>query len=452
MIPAFEHRMLLGWINDVSTQPRAGGRWPIIDVDDQLLRDYAELFAVARDWGYNGITIWGLYVDHAWPVNLADCIVPARRKIIDRILAAARDCGITVYSGLGVYTWGFEQIIRAHPEVARNEGRRCWGRFVADNGVAMCYHQPAAREWMQRIIDFTVREMGVEGLGLQSADQGRCYCAQCRELGDMEYHALVIAETAAYTRQRLPQVKLSFSGWGVNLNRDEDLPHLQAMGRDLDFMTDVSDSAARRGGDYRRRLAEQLPCALGSLGQTVVVPPQRWVRDRWFLPHAELTGRRIAELAADGGRAFEFFAGPLANPQFDLMTRFVGRLLSKPREPVEPALAGAVDAVLQPGTATVRDGLVRWLLDVERAYFGRIEAVHGQFDFEPLMGVDAGPPIYLDRLGAVLGDFERDLHALRQQFQTLTGDCAQHNKAGLIDRCMANMQADIRWRMANPKA
>jgi len=101
-MPAFRHRMLLDWINDVSSQLRAGKRWPIIDVDEQVVRDYAELFAVARDWGYNGITIWGLYVDHAWPVDLTSCITPQRRKLIDAILAEADRCGIPVYSGLVV--------------------------------------------------------------------------------------------------------------------------------------------------------------------------------------------------------------------------------------------------------------------------------------------------------------------------------------------------------------
>ncbi|MCC7145733.1 MAG: hypothetical protein IT443_04750 [Phycisphaeraceae bacterium] len=450
-MPAFRHRMLLDWINDVSTPLRAGKRWPIIDVDEQTLRDYQELFSVARDWGYNGITIWGLYVDHAWPVDLKSCLTPARKKIIDGILDAARRCGITVYSGMGVYTWGFEEIIRAHPQTSRNEGRWCYGRFVESNGVAMCYHQPAAREWMRKIIDFAVQEMGVQGFGFQSADQGRCYCSQCRQLGDMEYHALVNAETAQYTRERWPGVKLSVSGWGINFDKDEDWPHLKKMAGQLDFITDVMDQSFDRGREYRRKLIQTLPCDFGSLGRTVVVPPQRWERDRWFLPHARLLGQNISQLAADGGKAFEFFAGPLANPQFDLMTRYVGRMLTHPEESIEKALGLAVDDVLGPHTPAVRDSLVQWLLEIERVYFSRVTEVKGEFDYEPLMGVDAGPPIYLDRLRTALADFGQDMRKLQEQYQPLRKQCRQEAKAALIDRCLTNVQKDIRWRLENPK-
>lgn len=443
--------MLLDWINDVSSSPRKGKRWPIIDADEQTLRDYTDLFRVARDWGYNGITIWGLYVDHAWPVDLESCITPQRRRIIDAILEEGRRQGIAVYSGLGVYTWGFEEIIRAHPEVARNEGRWCWGRFVESNGVAMCYHQPAAREWMRRIIDFAVKKIGVAGLGFQSADQGRCYCSQCKQLGHMQYHALVNAEAAAYVRRHHPHVKLSVSGWGMNFNEEADFPYLKEMAQHLDFITDVSDQAADKGGDFRRKLVQYLPCAFGSLGGAVVVPPQRWERDRWFLPHAQLTGSNIRHLALDGGRAFEFFAGPMNNPQYDIMTRCVGRLLTHPDDAVERALGLAVEDVLVPETSAVRDSLVQWLLDVERAYFSHIAPVRGQLDFEPLVGDHAGPPVYLDRLGDKLAAFAVEMTRLQQQFQLLSRQCRQKEKASLIDRCLTNIQKDVAWRVANSK-
>jgi hypothetical protein len=496
-MPPIAHRMLLGWINDVSSQPRAGKRWPIIDVDEQLVRDYAEFFATAAEWGYTGITIWGLYVDHSWPVDLPTCITPQRRRMIDAILGEARRRGIAVYSGLGVYGWGFEGVIRAHPETARDEGRWAWGGLRSDNGKVMCYHSPAARDWMRRVIDFAAGEMGVDGFGFQSADLGRCYCSQCRQLGDMEYHARVNDEAAQYVRSRWPGKKVSVSGWGMSFDKDEDLPHLQQMGRGLDFMTDVQDQALRRGREYRRGLARALPCAFGSLGGAVVVPPQRWARDRWFLPHARLTGQSIRQLAEDGGAAFEFFVGPLANPQYDLMTRFVGRMLTRPEESVEQALGSAVEAVLAPGTLAARDAVVQWLLDAETAYFSRAGDVSGELDFEPLECVEAGAPVYLDRLKAPptggapansasadspsagapsagapsapgspsaasplpepspanvpLADYARDVTRLAKRFQPLAAECRSREKAALIARCLDNVLKDIRWRQDNPR-
>ena len=168
----FHHKVLLGWINDVSSQPRIGKRWPIIDVDEQLVRDYCELFPMLRDWGYTGITIWGLYVNHAWPVELWSCVTPERKRLIDRIIARAHDCGLRVYSGLGVYNWGFEEIIRAHPKTAKNEGRIAWGAHCADNGVAMCYHSDAAREWMRKVVDFVFASANIDGVGMQLLIRG----------------------------------------------------------------------------------------------------------------------------------------------------------------------------------------------------------------------------------------------------------------------------------------
>lgn len=268
----------------------------------------------------------------------------------------------------------------------------------------------------------------------------------------MEYHALVNAEAAQYTRERWRHVKLSVSGWGMNFEKEDDWPYLRKMGEHLNFMTDVLDQARDRGSKYRRRLIASLPCAFGSLGGAVVVPPQRWARDRWFLPHARLTGENIRGLAADGGGAFEFFAGPLVNPQYDLMTRCVGRLLTHPEESVETALGLAVDDVLVPRTAGVRDGIVRWLLDVEASYFGRVTAVRGELDFEPLAGVDAGPPTYLDRLGASLAEFGADMLRLQQTFQPLMRECGQLARAAVIDCCLTNVQGDVRWRLEHPEA
>ena len=447
----FRHRMLLGWINDVSSRPRAGKRWPIIDVDEQLVRDYAELFAVAGDWGFNGITIWGLYVNHSWPVDLHSCMTPQRRGIVDAILEEGRRHGMAVYSGLGVYSWGFEEIIRAHPDVARDEGRMAWGAFCPDNGKVMCYHSPAAREWMHRVIDFAAQEMDIDGFGMQSADLGRCFCSRCRQLGDMEYHARVNEETALYVHSRWPDKKVSVSGWGMSFDKDEDIRHLQRMGRHLAYMTDVRDQALQRGGEYRRRLIGALPCAFGSLGGTVVVPPQRWQRDRWFLPHARLTGQNIRQLNLDGGRAFEFFVGPPANPQHDLMTRFVGRMLTHPTETVEQALGSAVEDVLAPQAAASRDRLVQWLLAVEQAYFGRVEKIQGELDFEPLQCVEAGEPVYLDRLGASLKDYQRDIEKLQGELQTLIGQCRKQGNVALIGRCLNNVLEDVRRMRKCPK-
>ena len=214
----------------------------------------------------------------------------------------------------------------------------------------------------------------------------------------------------------------------------------------LDFLTDVTDRSARKGRDYRRSLTSGLSCALGSLGGAIIVPPQRWARDRWFLPHAEMTAKSIRSLHEDGGKAFEFFMGPTANPQFDLMTRFVGALLKEPRLSCEQALSGVVERLYAPANAGAVADTVRWLIEVERAYMTRVGDISsGEFDFEPLKGENAGEPIYLGRLATeALASYGTDLERLSGELPALAAQCGRPDKMRLIGRCLENVLRDVR--------
>ncbi|GCE20120.1 hypothetical protein [Dictyobacter kobayashii] len=150
----FRHRVLLGWINDISTIARKGKRWPIIDLDEQTLRDYRELFPILKQWGFDTVAIWGLFISHSWEPDIEHSISEERKRAIHKLLEMAHAQGIRVLGGLGLYSWGFEEIIRVHPEVARDEGRFCWGSFVANNGVAMCYNTEHSKVWQRKVIDF----------------------------------------------------------------------------------------------------------------------------------------------------------------------------------------------------------------------------------------------------------------------------------------------------------
>src|ERR1035441_568621 len=151
---------------------------------------------------------------------------------------------ICVLYGLGVYGWGFEEIIKHDPSTARNEGRMAWGTFQPDNGVAMCYHSESARQWMRDIVDLCVKEVGTQGFGFQSGDLGRCYCTQCRRLSHTEYHSRVIDETAEYIKLRHPKQILGLSACGVDLGAGAGA--LQPLTRHLDFLTDVTDQSAHQ--------------------------------------------------------------------------------------------------------------------------------------------------------------------------------------------------------------
>jgi hypothetical protein len=435
--------MLLGWLNDNCPVALQGKPWPDISIDDTTVATYKTYFREAKDAGFNAFTLWGLYCSHAWPVPLNSPEIQARRKFVDAILNEAHQQGIKALFGIGVYSWGFDEIIKHDPTCARNEGRMVYGSIVPDNGVAMCYHEPSAREWMRKIIDFCVKDLGAKGFGFQPADLGRCYCHDCRLLSDIEYYTRVTNETAAYARSIDKDLILGLSGWGVEIGGP--IVNTVKLAKDLDFVTDVSDQSAARGRAFRKDLASKLPCALGSLGGPVIVPPQRWNRNRWFFPHAALTGTNIRELGEDGGTAFEFFVGPLNNPQGEVMLHFVGEQLQHPDGSVEHSLGRVVDKLLNPSSLAARKAIVDWLLAVEAAFVkGAGKLPGGEFDFEPLKTEFAGPPIYLDRLQReALRTYRNDLAQLKEQLPELARGCRKPDLLSRIDDCLVNVLKDI---------
>src|SRR5574340_510192 len=172
----FTHRALYGWISEFVNRPLPGV-WPQIPLDDETLTDLDAYFDLCREVGYNEVGFWGLFVDRRWPTDIVSCVAGDRRARVERVLASAHARGLRVISGLGLYSWGFEEIIEANPQLNRGNPR------------AMCPSLPRSHAWMDRVTDFVMGEFEIDGLNMQSADQGRCLCEECASLSDVAYHA-----------------------------------------------------------------------------------------------------------------------------------------------------------------------------------------------------------------------------------------------------------------------
>ena len=267
----FRHRSYLGWITDLATRPHPTTQWPAIDVDEALLTDYALTFATMRRLGMNEIVIWGLFVARHWPIDVETAVDDERAQKVRTLLDLAHTHDIRVVSGLGVYSWGFERIIAEHPSLSRG------------NPQAMCASNPEAWEWQRRVVDYVLR-WPLDGVSMQSADQGRCPCSDCAALGDVAYHAALNARVAEYVRSLRPEALIGVNSWGMTFDDPADLPHLVELGRYVDYIIDAHDTARRAGAEYRRQLIAAVPCSWGTIGGWSVEPPQHWDRERWFLP------------------------------------------------------------------------------------------------------------------------------------------------------------------------
>ena len=430
---AFQHRAYLGWITDLASRPDTAAAWPSMRLDPPLLDDYRRTFRLLERLGFNAIVIWGFYVSRAWPLDISSAVPPARGALVERLIGAAHERGIRVYTGLGVYSWGFEEIIRAHPALSRTNPR------------AMCASQPESWEWMRRVIDFAFTRFPVDGASLQSADQGRCTCPQCRTWSDTAYHAQLDIRAADYIRARWPGKTVAVSGWGMRFDDPAALPDLRELGRHIDYLIDVRDSAAARDPALRRRLTQELPCAFGTLGGPQVEPPQHWARDRWFLPTVRRQGEHLAQLAADGGRACEYFFHILTNPGDEVSVHVEGKTLADPATSWQRHLASTLEELYGVTKPATRDALAALFLDAEDAYLQYLPSLRsGTISLEPLIGDRPGPAVYIRRLTAAQRAAYADrVDAVTAGFRKLAPDVPGRRRIGLILRCLANVQRDL---------
>jgi hypothetical protein len=430
----FRHRGYLGWITDLATAPDPHAAWPSIRLDEQLLRDYAESFRLMKAVGYNEMSVWGLYTSWYWPTDIKSCVTPERGAMVERLLELARENGIRVYSGLGVYASGFDAIIEANPQLHRGGSRH-----------TMCGSLAESWTWMRRVVDFMFERFPIDGVSMQSADQGRCDCDECRVHSDAEYHAMLNIRVADYIRRRWPGKTVAVNSWGMNFSDRSTRPALENLSRHIDYLIDVHNTSQRSGRDHRKELIGSLECAFGTIGGPQVEPPQHWRRDRWFLPIIRRVGEHLEALYADGGRACEYFFHILANPADEVSFRVAAHALADPATPWEKHLHVAVDETFAPKSIAARDALCELLLEAEDAYFaGNLEGYCGTISMEPLVSDRPGPPVYLRRLKPdQLAAYQARLQSVRTSGAKLTTQVDHTGKLETALRCMDNVIVEV---------
>ncbi len=403
-------------------------------LDDQLLQDYRETFALMRRVGFNEIVVWGLYTANNWPLDLKSAVSSERGRRVEQLIASAHEHGIKVLSGLGTYSWGFAEIIKANPKL--NGG----------NANAMCASEPESHAWMERVLAFVFTRFPIDGVSMQSADQGRCKCPRCSKLGDADYHAQLLARTADLIHAKWPGKIVGMSNWGVSFGNPKDQVTFAKLSRSFDYMIDQNDSARWGGRPYRREFINALGCALGTSGGPVVEPPQHWARDRWFLPTCRAVHRHLQALQADGGRACEFFYHILANPSSELTWHVAGRTLANPQVSLETHLDAVLEELYQPRDAATREALGQFFLEVEDAYLRYLSKDEcGTISLEPLVGNRPGPPVYLrDRLKPEQRVvYAAKVERLTASFAKLQSNLQAKARSARVAACLAAVRKDL---------
>jgi hypothetical protein len=409
----FTFRVTDGWLRDLASEPTPRDAWPCIRWDDRLLADQLRFLDVQAELGVEYNLAWGLFVARSWPVPFENVIDAERERRLRTFVDAAHARDLKVLSGAGVYSWGFDEVIAKVPGVS------------AGHAQAMCRFSPEAWDWQRRVLDFLMDpRWGLDGISMQSADQGRCDCPRCSQFSPAEHHAELLVRCAEHVRGGRPDWVIGQASWGLRLDSPTDFEHLRRVSQVVDYMVEVRERSADCG--RRPEIVKGLACAFGSVGGVFVEPPQHWHRLRWFLPCGLGSARALARLWADGGRACEYFYRPFANPVEEVSWRVGARLLSSPLTPPEAALRQAVESVYRTSGAA-GEALADWFARGEEAYFSRADFAVGQgsLSLEPLIWEQdpaaPGPPVYLTtRMTApTQADYARELERLRAELERM---------------------------------
>jgi len=429
----FEHRSLVGWISEFSSRP-LHEPWPVIKLDDEMMSDFHEIFDLCKQVGFDKMVIWGLFVSRRWPVPLHRAIDVQRRKQVQELLDAAHERGIQILSGLGVYSWGFEEIIERFPEVSK------------DNPRAMCASEPEAEKWMQQVVDFVLSDLDLDGVQMQSADQGRCKCRECQKWGDVEYHAMLNDNTAQYIRSKWQDKVIAVNNWGLSFANPDDIPHLQRMTRAVDALIDYNNSA----GAYRKQLIDSLDCAYGTLAGISVGPPQRWERTKWFLPTTTTNVPYLRGLYDDGGRAVEQFTVALSNPGGEVTLRFSGKMLSDVSRSPDAVLREAIEECFEPEDSATTDGLMEVFQRAENGFFQKAGQDYGSvglfyIDGGLFPGEEGDRERYLLRMSAdSLKSYEREIRVALSELERIKGGVGKLSKLERVRQSLNTVLSDIK--------
>jgi len=431
----FIHRGYNGWITDLSTVARPDAVWPATAIDEGLIADFQATYAFLQRIGINEMTVWGFFTARNWQPDIARTIDAPIADQVRTLLKAAPAHDIKVLSGLGLYSWGFDEIIGQNPRLSRG------------NAHAMCASCDESWDWQRRVIDF-IMGFPLDGVSMQSADLGRCTCDTCQRWGDVEYHARLNDQAASYIKQHWPGRMVGISNWSMDFQDPADLDHLVSMTRHADYLIDVNDSLIRCDPAYRRVVAERIaPCALGCGGTPNVEPPQHWARDRWFLPTLRRTAQNLQTFYADGGRAAENYMHLIANPGDEISMRLTAAVELEPSADWLDLLAGILDDVYKPVDAVTRSQLVDVFLEAEDAYFDNANPPPlNVVRLEPLVSSTVGPPIYV--MEPIMNRSQRKryrlaLEQLKARAKELTSHVGNGVRMNDVVRSIAHALVDV---------
>jgi len=388
------------WINDVRNESMPLENWPYGVLDDRTVDGIIRALDAQAASGYNIIDPIGFWSTYGWPVDIKSAADKDRVRRINQILKAAHDRKIKVITfPSGIMNWGLDEIIKQNPAVQ------------SDNKHIMNPLREESWQWGYRIFDYVMDNYDFDGFHLESADQGRCRTNECMEKwpDSVAYHCYVTGRMAEHIRQKKPSALLiatiqNFSTWGQGLNEAQKA-YLVDLSKKVDCLVDQGHRGTYIPPSEQPSFIKSLHCAYGTSGGIWVYPPQRWDRNRWFLPYTARCGKHIADLYNAGGRGIMYYQGPVVNAGTEVNIAFGGRIMKKPDRSIDDVLSDTLEALYRPKNQAAHRKLIGVFQTAEASYFDQWNeqeilgqdkrGIPGELHLTNLFGASPGPATYL---------------------------------------------------------
>lgn len=452
---AYPYRIAFGcWMNDMRLTPLPLTDWPAPQLDDVTVQSLIRTMDVQRDAGFNHFDVWGLFATFGWPPDIKSAVDDERRKRVNQVLAAAKERGIKLVLGFGTYSWGYDAIIAADPEV---RGKNADG---TPHPHAMCGAKPKSFEYVKKILDTVLGEFDFGGVHLESCDLGCCMCPECAgKDGIVGYNVRINQKTADYIRGKWPDktIYVITINWlhGHPHFDDGEKAHIVELSKHVDIVFDQGHTGFHIDPAERRAFVKKMGCAYGTSGNLWMYPDQRFDRASYFLPFVKRAVTGIQQQYADGVRGLLYYQGPVSNAGSEMQIAAGGRAISDVSKSVETVIGEVIDAYYKPKDAKTQQDLVQLFLRTEESYFGhwpeQKEAFAKLYGFTPgefklyqgLFGKTPGPATYLlEPMLSAKGraDYKKALEANLAEIPALMSKCDDGGRLENISRsCIATL-------------
>jgi hypothetical protein len=444
----YKYRIAFGaWINDMRWTPLPLENWPAPQLDDEAVDSAIAAMDLQSAAGYNMLDVWGLFATYGWPPDIISAVDKDRRKRIHKLLAAAKHRRILLTLGMGTYSWGYDKIIAADPDV---RGKNPDG---TPHAHAMCDANPKSFEYVKKILDFALGEFDFGGVHLESCDLGCCGCPSCAgKDGVVGYNVRISQKTADYIRGKWPGkpvyvITINWAPAGKHFNAAEKA-HVIELGKHVDCIFDQGHAGYHIAEEERREFIKALLCAYGTSGKLWLYPDTKWDRTSYFLPYVQRACAALRAQHEDGVRGCMYYQGPVTNPGQEVMMAVGGRILSKPERSADEILDEVLTRYYKPRSAEAMQRLTRVFHVAEDSYFSQWSAEHfskvwgipvpGEFKLDQrLFGTSPGPATYLkepclDAKGR--SEYRAGLSSILSELVKLQGQCDDQGRLANIQR------------------